>query len=539
MLKNLTKKKINNKRISKRTNVFRYKKQSGGNICQLFTDKNSKEQSERLNNTAPGQITGIHQKSIQPPIVSKKPTAAPITDLATGASKERYTITNTNTPNEDTNRQESVITKQQNEAYKQQLLKLGKATKKAMVGVDQRRAAQKLEAQKLEAQTREAQTREAQNAALNKEVVSQYPEDLYPDPAEVKAQFLKTRELRTIAHQKIINNKKNKELKLETNRRQKIVKREARATKQYANSQRNRAEYLQSQAAKAAKAEEKAAAKAAKEAEKAAKKAAKEEPVIEDIKPNDIKTRLQKARETRNAAFKNAQSRGLNNEKKAPARNIDHIWFKNWPDNGVPVMSSFEIFINYVFEDMQTTKGDTVIHCSAGVGRTGVVYVILKLLSKGYKYNSIKDTAQKTLLKSEIDKIINKERHNRHKFFVKEDIQYNFIYKYFTGEDMDNYSDEFQHLLQTECEQPTVTMGDKNRYTNIIPCESSRVKLDDDTYINASNLTPLYFGILKRKPIKIIATQCPHNSGTIKDFYKMLKEKNIKRIVMVTGLIEE
>jgi len=60
---------------------------------------------------------------------------------------------------------------------------------------------------------------------------------------------------------------------------------------------------------------------------------------------------------------------------------VKHIWYKDWPDQGVPDINNFWIFINYCYSDIRTRKGGSVIHCSGGIGRTGTVYVILKLMN--------------------------------------------------------------------------------------------------------------------------------------------------------------
>ena len=214
-------------------------------------------------------------------------------------------------------------------------------------------------------------------------------------------------------------------------------------------------------------------------------------------------------------------------------RKIEHIWFKGWPDKGVPQnMKEFNIFIQKIYKDMYDNGGNTVIHCSAGVGRTGVVYVVLQLLSKG---NIFKDSDSK-VIKTSIDTIINTERQNRNHLFVQTADQYNFIYKYFTGLDMDNYESAYKNeLSQIKCIVPDDSiMSDKNRYKDVLPCKETRVKLDNEIYINASNMTPFN---INGKEIKIIAAQCP-KPATIKDFYEMLRKYNIKRIIMVTGLVE-
>lgn len=56
-------------------------------------------------------------------------------------------------------------------------------------------------------------------------------------------------------------------------------------------------------------------------------------------------------------------------------REILHYWFIGWPDHGVPI--STEPVIDFLLESQRsratfTMPGPTVVHCSAGIGRTGV-----------------------------------------------------------------------------------------------------------------------------------------------------------------------
>jgi len=264
------------------------------------------------------------------------------------------------------------------------------------------------------------------------------------------------------------------------------------------------------------------------------------------------------------------------------SKDITHIWFTDWPDHGVPKdetkvingkevliegMELFHSFITYVYEDMKKKGGNTVIHCSAGVGRTGVVYIILKLLSKQLKSSTVLD---------KIDELIINARQYRNLHFVQSKEQYIFIYSYIIKyviqstlklnemldnvkfidklitrfaklNDPNNVLSKASGASQTKCvltdhkqEETIIDRKNKNRYVNIIPCEKSRVILKppytevNTDYINASNMEPLKINSNK---IEIIAAQCP-KPQTIPDFYRMLKDNSITRIIMVTGLVE-
>ncbi|XP_043938794.1 receptor-type tyrosine-protein phosphatase eta isoform X2 [Protopterus annectens] len=77
----------------------------------------------------------------------------------------------------------------------------------------------------------------------------------------------------------------------------------------------------------------------------------------------------------------------------------------------------------------------------------------------------------------------------------------------------------------------------KNRYANVLPYDVSRVKLHpihnpSDDYINA-NYMPGYFS-----KQEFIATQGPL-ANTLNDFWRMIWEKNVHTIVMLTRCIEQ
>lgn len=78
----------------------------------------------------------------------------------------------------------------------------------------------------------------------------------------------------------------------------------------------------------------------------------------------------------------------LINISKKTERIIYHIQFIDWPDHDVPDCEEgkvFEIFLNMI-ENVDNLKGDgpVVVHCSAGVGRTGT------FISMYYLYKEIK-----------------------------------------------------------------------------------------------------------------------------------------------------
>ncbi|KAJ3596594.1 hypothetical protein NHX12_002999 [Muraenolepis orangiensis] len=116
---------------------------------------------------------------------------------------------------------------------------------------------------------------------------------------------------------------------------------------------------------------------------------------------------------------------------------------------------------------------------------------------------------------------------------------------YFKKQKVDSncgFAEEFEDLKPVGTAQPR-TSGEalenkpKNRYNNVLPYDSSRVKLSIhgsqfDDYINA-NYMP---GFNSKK--EFIAAQGPL-PGTVNEFWRMVWEKNIQTLVMLTGCIEQ
>ncbi|XP_004683616.2 PREDICTED: receptor-type tyrosine-protein phosphatase eta [Condylura cristata] len=104
------------------------------------------------------------------------------------------------------------------------------------------------------------------------------------------------------------------------------------------------------------------------------------------------------------------------------------------------------------------------------------------------------------------------------------------------------FAEEYEDLKLVGIGQPkyTAELADnrgKNRYNNVLPYDISRVKLSiqthsTDDYINA-NYMPGYHS---RKDF--IATQGPL-PNTLKDFWRMVWEKNVYAIVMLTKCVEQ
>ena len=228
---------------------------------------------------------------------------------------------------------------------------------------------------------------------------------------------------------------------------------------------------------------------------------------------------------------------------------LTHVWYRIWPDHGVPIMEDFRPFMETLYKNIYKTdsfgftKDGTdiiIIHCSAGVGRSGVLLIILQLT----KFKE--DNPNKTIYAQTIIDAINTARINR-MHIVQTLEQFKFICEFFYVVPMpieQKYIDKY-NMLDTE---PGTTSDEikymnkqynkrYNRYANILPYIKNRVKIinDENDYINASLMNAL---TINGFTINIILAQGP-TQDTLQHFLKMCYEKNVRLIIMLTGLIEK
>lgn len=67
------------------------------------------------------------------------------------------------------------------------------------------------------------------------------------------------------------------------------------------------------------------------------------------------------------------------------SREIQHFHYTRWPDFGVP--QNPEVFLDFLYAVraggvLESDKGPAVVHCSAGIGRSGTFCIVDALLAK-------------------------------------------------------------------------------------------------------------------------------------------------------------
>ncbi|KAK3612593.1 hypothetical protein CHS0354_042101 [Potamilus streckersoni] len=240
-------------------------------------------------------------------------------------------------------------------------------------------------------------------------------------------------------------------------------------------------------------------------------------------------------------------------------REVRQFQFTAWPDHGVPDHPTpLLMFMRRVKASNPPDAGPVVVHCSAGVGRTGAFIVIDAMLERIKHEKTVDIYGHVTCLRAQRN------------YMVQTEDQYIFIHDALleavtcgnTEVPARNLSAHIQKLMQPEPGE-TVTGMElefkrlanmkaspnrfvsanlpvnkfKNRLVNILPYESTRVALqpirgvDGSDYINASFID----GYRYRKAY--VATQGPL-ADTTEDFWRMLWEHNSTIIVMLTKLRE-
>uniref|UniRef100_UPI0037E94E28 protein tyrosine phosphatase receptor type Fa isoform X1 n=1 Tax=Semicossyphus pulcher TaxID=241346 RepID=UPI0037E94E28 len=240
-------------------------------------------------------------------------------------------------------------------------------------------------------------------------------------------------------------------------------------------------------------------------------------------------------------------------------RDIRQFQFMAWPDHGVPEYPSPTIaFLRRVKACNPPDAGPMVVHCSAGVGRTGCFIVIEAMLERMKQEKSVDIYGHVTCMRAQRN------------YMVQTEDQYIFIHEALLeaatcgntdisarnlhvhnqklsqippGETVTAMELEFKKLTNSKAHTSRFISANlpcnkfKNRLVNVMPLESNRVCLqpirgvEGSDYINASFID----GYRLQKAY--IATQGPLPETT-EDFWRMLWEQNSTIVVMLTKLRE-
>uniref|UniRef100_A0A8B9P7T9 Receptor-type tyrosine-protein phosphatase alpha n=1 Tax=Apteryx owenii TaxID=8824 RepID=A0A8B9P7T9_APTOW len=244
---------------------------------------------------------------------------------------------------------------------------------------------------------------------------------------------------------------------------------------------------------------------------------------------------------------------------KKPQRLVTQFHFTSWPDFGVPFTPIGMLkFLKKVKTCNPQYAGAIVVHCSAGVGRTGTFIVIDAMLDMMHAERKV-----------DVYGFVSRIRAQRCQM-VQTDMQYVFIYQallehYLYGDtelevtsleihlqkiynkvpgtSSNGLEEEFKKLTSIKIQNDKMRTGNlpanmkKNRVLQIIPYEFNRVIIpvkrgeENTDYVNASFIDGY------RQKDSYIASQGPLQH-TIEDFWRMIWEWKSCSIVMLTELEE-
>ncbi|XP_059221332.1 tyrosine-protein phosphatase Lar isoform X4 [Stomoxys calcitrans] len=240
-------------------------------------------------------------------------------------------------------------------------------------------------------------------------------------------------------------------------------------------------------------------------------------------------------------------------------RELKQLQFTAWPDHGVPDHPApFLQFLRRCRALTPPDSGPVVVHCSAGVGRTGC-YIVIDSMLERMKHEKIVDIyGHVTCLRAQRNYMVQTEDQY---IFIHDAILeaiicghtevparnlHTHLQKLLTtepGESITGMEIEFKKLSNVKVDSSKFVTANlpcnkhKNRLVHILPYESSRVYLtpihgvEGSDYINASFIEGY------RYRSAYIAAQGPLQD-TAEDFWRMLWEHNSTIVVMLTKLKE-
>ncbi|XP_041419946.1 receptor-type tyrosine-protein phosphatase delta isoform X40 [Xenopus laevis] len=240
-------------------------------------------------------------------------------------------------------------------------------------------------------------------------------------------------------------------------------------------------------------------------------------------------------------------------------REIRQFQFTAWPDHGVPEHPTpFLAFLRRVKTCNPPDAGPMVVHCSAGVGRTGCFIVIDAMLERIRHEKTVDIYGHVTLMRAQRNYMVQTEDQY---IFIHDalleavtcgntEVPARNLYAYIQkltqiepGENVTGMELEFKRLSSSKAHTSRFISANlpcnkfKNRLVNIMPYESTRVCLQPIRGVEGSDFINASFIDGYRQQKAYIATQGPL-AETTEDFWRMLWEHNSTIVVMLTKLRE-
>nr|XP_022312100.1 uncharacterized protein LOC111117327 isoform X1 [Crassostrea virginica] len=248
----------------------------------------------------------------------------------------------------------------------------------------------------------------------------------------------------------------------------------------------------------------------------------------------------------------------IDNKETKTNRHVTQLQFTAWPDHGTPHPVDLLVFYHYVSREVdKNPESKFVVHCSAGVGRTGTFIALDALYRQGMKEGKINIVEYVNTMREDRMNMI--QNFNQYKFLYK--VLYecfrsgcHFIEKREFVTQMasemspnkainfSNFRKEFKELdlLKPVFTENDLKVGKKNLDLNmtktVLPCDSTRIILtsqvpDRGNYYNAVPLSSF------KKKDCFIAGQYPVPGAAV-DLIRLLVDHGCSTLVSTTSLAD-